>query len=101
MLMDFDLIIKNGTVIDGTGIPGENRDIGIKDDKIAFLDHRIPANNFPTIDASGLIVAPGFIDIRSHSYFLWLIRPESHSTAPGSLRTDSCRSSGVSAGPSS
>jgi len=56
--MDFDLIIKNGTVIDGTGIPGKNKDIGIKDDKIAFLDHRIPANNCPTIDADGLIVAP-------------------------------------------
>jgi len=97
--MDFDLIIKNGTVIDGTGIPGENRDIGIKEDKIAFLDHCIPANNCPTIDAEGLIVAPGFIDIHSHSDFLWLIRPESDSKILDGVTTEICGNCGLSAFP--
>ena len=97
--MDFDLIIKNGTVIDGTGIPGKNLDIGIKDDKIAFLDHRIPANNCPTIDADGLIVAPGFIDIHSHSDFLWLIRPQSDSKILDGVTTEICGNCGLSAFP--
>ena len=77
--MDFDLIIKNGTVIDGTGTPRQDIDVAIKDDRIAFMDRHIPGNESPTIDAQGMIVAPGFIDIHSHSDFLWLIRPESDS----------------------
>ena len=97
--MDFDLIIKNGMVIDGTGIHGKNIDIGIKNDKIAFIDRHIPANNCPTIDADGLIVAPGFIDIHSHSDFLWLIRPESDSKILDGVTTEICGNCGLSAFP--
>ena len=77
--MDFDLIIKNGTVIDGTGVPGKNVDIGIKGDKIILMDLHIPENNSPAICANGMIVAPGFIDIHSHSDFYGLFVKESDS----------------------
>ncbi len=97
--VDFDLIIKNGTVIDGTGIPRQNLDIAIKDDKIAFIDRHIPENKSYTIDATGRIVAPGFIDIHSHSDFLWLIRPESDSKILDGVTTEICGNCGLSAFP--
>ncbi|TVM04233.1 MAG: amidohydrolase [Candidatus Brocadia sp. WS118] len=97
--MDFDLIIKNGTVIDGTGMPRRNVDIAIKDDKIAFMDRYIPQNETPVIDATGLMVAPGFIDIHSHSDFLWLARPESDSKILDGVTTEICGNCGLSAFP--
>lgn len=97
--MDFDLIIKKGTIIDGTGTPARNLDIGIKDEKITLIDMHIPDNNCPTINAERLIVAPGFIDIHSHSDFLWLIRPESDSKILDGVTTEICGNCGLSAFP--
>lgn len=97
--MDFDLIIKNGTVIDGTGTPRREIDIAIKDDRIAFMDQHIPGNESLVIDAKEMIVAPGFIDIHSHSDFLWLIRPESDSKIFDGVTTEICGNCGFSAFP--
>lgn len=97
--MDFDLIIKNGTVIDGTGIPGQNLDIGIRQDKITLLERHIPDNRCSTIDAKEMIVAPGFIDIHSHSDFLWFARPESDSKILDGVTTEICGNCGLSAFP--
>ncbi len=97
--MDFDLIIKQGTVIDGTGMSGQNLDIGIRDDTIARLDPQIPHNRCPVICAKGLIVAPGFIDIHSHSDFLWFARPESDSKIFDGVTTEICGNCGMSAFP--
>lgn len=61
-----DILIRNGLIIDGTGKPGYNGDIGIKDEKIVqigSLDYAAQR----VIDANGLIVAPGFIDVHSHN----------------------------------
>lgn len=93
------MIIKNGTVIDGTGMRRQNIDIAIRDDKIAFMDRPIPPNETPCIDAQGLIVAPGFIDIHSHSDFLWLARPESDSKIHDGVTTEICGNCGLSAFP--
>lgn len=61
-----DIIIKNGTIVDGTGEKRFKADIGIKEDKIMFVgDCNQEANE--VIDADGLIVSPGFIDYHSHS----------------------------------
>ena len=66
--MDYDIIIKNGNVIDGTGNPGFTIDIGIKDGKIVKLGNfSNEIQSGKTIDAKGLVVSPGFIDIHSHS----------------------------------
>jgi len=61
----FDLIIRNGTVIDGSGHPRKVADVAVQDGKIAQVGPRLgPARR--EIDAAGLIVAPGFVDIHTH-----------------------------------
>src|SRR2546421_251803 len=69
----YDLLIKHGLVIDGTGAPGVRADVGVKNDRIAFVGHA-PSNAKAkrVIDASGLVVAPGFIDMlgQSEQYLL-------------------------------
>ena len=64
----FDLVIRNGKIVDGTGNPWFRGDLAIKGDKIAALG-QIAAKGKREIDAKGLIVAPGFIDMHSHSDF--------------------------------
>ena len=68
--MSYDFIIKNGKIVDGAGNPWYRADIGIKDGFIAKIGHILndTANN--EIDAKGLIVCPGFIDIHTHTDFL-------------------------------
>ncbi len=61
----FDIVIKNGTVVDGSGDEGFISDIGIKDGKILVIDKTVSGKALLEIDASGQIVAPGFIDILS------------------------------------
>ena len=64
-----DLLIRNGRVIDGTGAPARNADVAILGDRITFVGDAARANITArrTIDASGLIVAPGFIDPHTHA----------------------------------
>jgi N-acyl-D-amino-acid deacylase len=61
----FDIIIKNGIIVDGSGGKSFKSDVGIKDGKIHLLDDAISGNASSIIDASGQVVAPGFIDILS------------------------------------
>ena len=65
--MEFDVVIKNGRVIDGTGNPWFKADIGITKGKITKIGSIEPSEKTKVIDATGLIVSPGFIDIHSHS----------------------------------
>ncbi len=63
--MAYDLVIKNGMVVDGTGFSGFRADVAIKDGAIAEIG-RIRATAAATIDADGLFVAPGIIDLHTH-----------------------------------
>jgi N-acyl-D-aspartate/D-glutamate deacylase len=61
----FDLVIRNGTVIDGSGQPRKLADVAVQDGRIAAVGPKLgPAKR--EIDAAGLIVAPGFVDIHTH-----------------------------------
>ena len=63
----FDLIIANGTVVDGTGAPGRITDIGIRSGRIAEIGVLQSAVARERISASGLIVSPGFVDVDTHA----------------------------------
>ena len=62
-----DVVIENGTVIDGSGRPGERFDIGVKYDKVVTTGDLGDVEAMRRIDASGLVVAPGFVDPHSHT----------------------------------
>src|ERR1700736_1566823 len=63
--MSYDLVIKNGMVIDGSGLSRYRADVGVKEGKIAFIG-RIAAPAKETIDADGHVVTPGFVDGHTH-----------------------------------
>src|SRR5262245_3562970 len=76
--MSLELVIRNGTVYDGSGADGVQADIGIVDGRVAAVG-RIEAADAPELDAAGLAVAPGFIDIHSHSDYTLLVDPRAAS----------------------
>ena len=65
-MAQFDTIVKGGTIVDGTKVPRYVGDIGIKDGKIAEIGKLNDSDAKKVIDANGLIVAPGFIDLHTH-----------------------------------
>ena len=65
-MADFDLHIKDGTVVDGTRVPRYRADVWIREGKIAQIGGRAPGFARRVIDAEGAIVAPGFIDLHTH-----------------------------------
>lgn len=67
----YSLIIKNGLIVDGSGTKPYIGDIGINENKITAIDSQIDARAVETIDASGLVISPGFIDIQNHSDSYW------------------------------
>lgn len=63
----YDLIVRNGQVIDGTGAAARRADVAIADGKIAAVGALVGAKAARDIDAAGLVVAPGFIDVHTHA----------------------------------
>ena len=64
-MAEHDLVIRNGFVVDGSGAPGRDADIAIKDGHISAVG-TIPGSGAEEIDAKGKLVAPGFVDIHTH-----------------------------------
>jgi len=73
----FDIIIKGGTVYDGTGGPPLKADVGIKGDRVAAIGNLGRAMAPTIVDARGLAVAPGFINMLAHSESSWIVDPRS------------------------
>ena len=73
----FDVLIRGGTVVDGSGCPGYRADIGVVGDRVCDIGAIPPeAQAARTIDATDKVVAPGFIDIHTHADIALLARPE-------------------------
>ena len=66
-ISQFTVVIANGTVYDGTGAPGRRADVGIRDDRVAVVGDLRAATAAHRVDATGLAVAPGFINMLSWS----------------------------------
>ncbi|ROO86927.1 N-acyl-D-amino-acid deacylase [Actinocorallia herbida] len=80
--MRFDLLVRGGTVIDGTGGPARRADVGVDGDTIAFVgEATADATAGRELDARGRVVTPGFIDLHSHADFTLEVFP----AAPGAL----------------
>ena len=66
-MAEFDIVIRGGRVMDGTGNPWFYGDIAVKDGKIAAMGRIDPETGQRAISARGYVVAPGFIDMHTHS----------------------------------
>ncbi len=85
----YDLLIRGGTIVDGTGNPWFEGDVAIRGDRIAAvgrLGDNVPARR--VIDARGLVVAPGFIDMHSHSDMLLLRDGDAQSKVRDGVTTE-------------
>ncbi len=85
---EYDIIIRNGQVVDGTGRPGYKADVAIKNDRIARIGNLRDAKAKREIDAHGQVVAPGFIDMLGQSEQYVLIDPRAMSKVMMGVTTE-------------
>ena len=101
--MTFDTVIRNGTVVDGSGRPRFEADVGIAGGAIAAVGDLGAAEAARTVDADGRVVAPGFVDMHSHSDVSMLDDPGGESKAFQGVTTEvtgNCSYTPYPAGPS-
>ena len=97
--MTFDLLIRHGTVVDGTGRPGVPADVGVRGGRIAAMAPFLEGDAGRDIDASGRTVAPGFIDAHTHSDFTLLSAPGADSKVRQGITTEVVGNCGFSPAP--
>ena len=94
-----DILIRGGLLFDGTGAAGKPGDIAIRDGRIAAVGAGIDDAAAKVIDARGLAVAPGFIDIKTHSDFTLPINPKAESKVRQGVTTEIVGHCGFSVAP--
>jgi N-acyl-D-amino-acid deacylase len=96
-----DLLLTGGMVIDGTGAPGRAAEVGLRGDRIVAVGPpgTIAEPAAKTLDVSGRVVAPGFIDMHSHTDYFLLVDPDAQSKVTQGITTDVCGNCGFSPGP--
>ena len=97
--MTDEILIRGGLVIDGSSRPGEIGDVAVRDGRIAALGRSLPESGAEVIDAKGLAVAPGFIDIKTHSDFTLPINPKAESKVRQGVTTEIVGHCGFSVAP--
>ena len=94
-----DILIKDARIIDGSGNPSFEGSIGIKEEKIAAIGNISESQAKTVIDANGLAVSSGFIDIHAHSEFTLLADPRGEGKVTQGVTTEVSGNCGLSAGP--
>jgi N-acyl-D-amino-acid deacylase len=97
--MTWDILIRGGNVIDGSGRPGQIGDVAVAGGRIAALGPGLSRMAARTIDAAGLTVTPGFIDIKTHSDFTLPINPKAESKVRQGVTTEIIGHCGFSVAP--
>ena len=97
----WDYLIKNGFVVDGTGAPWYRADVAIEGEKIVDINACLPAAKADTVlDAKGMVVAPGFIDMHSHSELPFIAYPTADSMVHQGVTTQfTCQCGTSGSGP--
>jgi N-acyl-D-amino-acid deacylase len=95
----WDLLIRQAQVIDGSGTPSFPADIAIRGDTIAEIGRVTPSEARVHIDGTGLTVAPGFIDLHTHSDYTLLVNPLAESKIQQGVTTEVIGNCGTSAAP--
>ncbi len=85
---DYDIVILNGTVVDGSGSVGYRADIGVKADLISFIGELEEKDGKDVIDATDLVVSPGFIDMMGQSEYRLLIDGRAQSKVHQGITTE-------------
>lgn len=93
------IVIRNGTVIDGTGAEPFVADVAIADGRIIEIGSDIATGGAKTVDASGKVVAPGFIDIKTHSDWTLPLMPQAESKIRQGVTTEVIGHCGYSCAP--
>src|SRR5437588_12285127 len=97
--MTWDILIRGGTLYDGSNRPGERGDVAIADGRIAQIRRDLSDPAERVIDAAGLAVTPGFIDIKTHSDFTLPINPKAESKVRQGVTTEIIGHCGFSVAP--
>jgi len=95
----FDLIIRHARIIDGTGSPWFSGDVAVKNGRIAAMGPRLCGEAKEEIDATGLTLTPGFIDIHSHSDFSLVVDGSAESRLLQGVTTEIGGNCGLSPAP--
>lgn len=97
--MNSDFIIQNALIIDGSGRPSFNGDVAVTGGKIATVGKNLPSTGKRIIDADGLILSPGFIDVHGHSDVSVIAAPESTGKISQGVTTEISGNCGLSVFP--